>query len=173
MDMDDIGRRRHGYESTGRRVTTLTRRRRNAHGRGVRTFLRLAALALGVFVFVTAMALEGGEVVQLRTLGPDGNARTTRVWIADADGAAWVEAASPDRPFLADIARDPQIELVRGDDVEPRRATVIDGAEGHAKIRALLRRRYGWADRWIGLLTDTSQSVAVRLDPAPETDASR
>lgn len=136
----------------------------------MRTFLRLAALALGIFALVTAMALEGNEVVQLRTLGPDGSARTTRVWIADADGAEWVEAAAPDRPFLADIARDPQVELVRGDDVQPRRATVVGGAEGHEKIRALLRDRYGWADRWVGMLTDTSQSLAVRLDPAPAAD---
>lgn len=136
----------------------------------MRTFLRLAALALGIFALVTAMALEGNEVVQLRTLGPDGSARTTRVWIADADGAEWVEAAAPDRPFLADIARDPQVELVRGDDVQPRRATVVGGAEGHEKIRALLRDRYGWADRWVGMLTDTSQSLAVRLDPEPAAD---
>lgn len=131
----------------------------------MRTLLGTAALALAVFVVVTALALEGNEVVQLRTRGPDGVARTTRVWIADADGAAWVEAASPERPFLADIARDPEVELVRGDVVETRRATVIGGAEGHAKIRTLLRRRYGWADRWIGMLTDTSGSLAVRLDP--------
>jgi hypothetical protein len=133
----------------------------------MRIVLRLLALALGVFALVTAMALEGNEVVQLRTLGPDGSARVTRVWVADDDGAEWIEAASPDRPFLQDIARDPQVELVRGDAVEPRRATVIGGAEGHEKIRALLRQRYGWADRWVGMLTDTSHSLAVRLDREP------
>lgn len=137
----------------------------------MRIVLRLVALALGVFALVTAMALEGKEVVQLRTMGPDGAARVTRVWIADDAGAEWVEAASPDRPFLADIARDPQVELVRGDAAEPRRATVIGGAEGHAKIRTLLRQRYGWADRWIGMLTDTSHSLAVRLDREPPPGA--
>ena len=39
------------------------------------------------------------------------------------------------------------------------------GAEGHEKIRGLLRRKYGWADRWVGAIVDTSSSVAIRLDP--------
>ncbi|MCW5893112.1 MAG: hypothetical protein KIT14_21565 [bacterium] len=130
----------------------------------MRTLLRLAALALAVCMLVTAMALEGGEVVELRTRGPDGAARVTRVWIADDGGAEWIEAASPERPFLEDVARDPDVALVRGGAAEPRRATIVAGPEGHARIRALLRRRYGWADRWIGMLADTSRSVAVRLE---------
>jgi hypothetical protein len=28
-----------------------------------------------------------------------------------------------------------------------------------------LRRKYGWADVWIGMLTDTSESIAIRLEP--------
>jgi hypothetical protein len=29
----------------------------------------------------------------------------------------------------------------------------------------LLAEKYGWADWWVGLLQDTSQSVAVKLEP--------
>jgi hypothetical protein len=43
-------------------------------------------------------------------------------------------------------------------------ASVASDPEGHARIRRLLAARYGWADRWIGLLADTSHSRAVRLD---------
>lgn len=124
------------------------------------------ALALGLaFGVLTVLALEGGEVVQLRTTGPDGAARTTRTWIADADGAMWIEAAAPDRPFLLDLATQPDVELVRGGVVLPLRAFPHPGEAGHRKIRELLRARYGWKDVWIGLLTDTSGSVAVRLAP--------
>jgi len=42
---------------------------------------------------------------------------------------------------------------------------VIEGDGGHRRIRSLLRARYGVADAWIGLLADTSRSVAIRLDP--------
>ena len=41
----------------------------------------------------------------------------------------------------------------------------VPGDAGHRRIRRLLAEKYGWADTWIGLLTDTSRSVAVRLDP--------
>ncbi len=39
------------------------------------------------------------------------------------------------------------------------------GAAGHRLIRSLLREKYGWADVWVGLIQDTSQSIAVRLLP--------
>lgn len=120
-----------------------------------------AVLAVVAFGAVTAVALEGVEVVELRTRG-----RTTRVWIADADGAAWVEAATPDRPFLVDIMADPRVELVRDGRTLSMRATPEPGPAGHERIRRLLAEKYGWADAWIGLLADTSNSVAVRLDPA-------
>lgn len=125
----------------------------------------LAAGAAALFGLVTLWALEGREVVVLRTHAPDRAVRETRAWIADADGSEWVEAANPERPFLLDLRRDPSIEVVRGGRVEERVATPIDGEDGHRRIRALLRERYGAADAWIGLLADTSRSVAVRLDP--------
>jgi hypothetical protein len=122
--------------------------------------------ALGaLFAAVTLVALEGKEVVQLRTTTPDGSVRVTRTWIADADGASWLEAATPDRPFLHDVEYRPDVELVRGGSVLTLRAVPVPGDTGHRTIRRLLAEKYGWADGWIGLLTDTSRSVAVRLAP--------
>lgn len=131
----------------------------------LRRALLAAGLALVGFAAVTLTALEGVEVVQLRTTMPDGGVRTTRTWVADADGAVWIEAATPERPFLLDLATSRDAELVRGGHAVPMRATVVPGDAGHRKIRDLLRARYGWADRWIGMLADTSRSVAIRLDP--------
>jgi hypothetical protein len=123
-------------------------------------------LAAGVILaVVTLLALEGDEVVQLRTTTPDGGVRTTRTWIADADGVLWLESANPERPFLRDVEARPDVELVRGGEVLRLRATPVPGEAGHRKIRQLLAAKYGWADRWVGLLTDTSRSVAVRLEP--------
>jgi hypothetical protein len=125
--------------------------------------LLLAAVA---FAAVTAVALEGVEVVELRTRDGGGGTRVTRVWIADADGASWVEAATPDRPFLRDLQADPRLDVVRGGRVLAMRATPEPGPPGHERIRRLLAEKYGWADAWIGLVADTSSSVAVRLEPA-------
>ena len=127
--------------------------------------LTLLALALG-FAVITLIALEGKEVVVVRTHNEDGGWRETRTWIAENEGAAIIEVANPERPFYLDIQRNPQIELRRAGRIEPHRAIVMKQPDGHTLIRRLLRERYGWADVWIGLIADTTQSLALRLEPS-------
>ena len=122
--------------------------------------LAVAAICVGV----TLLALEGGEVVVVRTRGPDGAQHTTRTWIADHDGYAWLEAANPERPFYADICAHPDVVLRRGGVDRLCIATPIATTKGHGLIRHLLHERYGLADCWIGLLADTSRSLAIRLE---------
>ncbi len=124
-------------------------------------FLLAAVLT---FAAVTLIALEGGEVVVLRTFGADSQARATRTWVADDQGSVLIEAANPEREFLRDIEQNPNVELVRKGSTLHLRATVLPQPLGHQSIRLLLRQKYGWADRWIAMLTDTSNSVAIRLD---------
>jgi hypothetical protein len=113
---------------------------------------------------VTVAALEGREVVVVRTRDANGQSRATRTWVADADGAMLIEAANPERPFLRDLAREPAVELERAGAIRRCRAAIVPNPDGHARIRALLAAKYGWADRWIALLADTRRSFAVRLD---------
>ena len=120
------------------------------------------ALSFGV---VTMIALEGNEVVVLRTRGGDGAIRETRTWIADEDGAAFVESAHAERPFYLHLLGNPEIEVVRDGAVQTYRATPVPNPAGHQHIRRLLEEKYGWADTWIGLLQDTSGSLEVRLEP--------
>ena len=124
------------------------------------TVIALAALGFGA---VTWIALEGQEVVVVRTRGADGRAHATRTWVADADGGTWIEAANPERPFFHDVQRTPELELERHGGVLRCRAVILPNPEGHQRIRGLLASRYGWADCWIGLIADTRRSVAVRL----------
>ncbi|HEY2386806.1 MAG TPA: hypothetical protein VGK30_07570 [Candidatus Binatia bacterium] len=122
-------------------------------------------VVVGVLAFgaVTWVALEGQEVVVVRTHGDDGAAHATRTWVADAGGATWIEAANPERPFLRDLERTPELELERGGGLRRCRAEIVPNPEGHRHIRELLAGRYGWADCWIGLIADTRRSVEVRL----------
>ena len=101
----------------------------------------LFVLALGLGL-VTLFAVEGQEVVVLRTKTPEGEVRRTRIWVAEDDA-----------------------ELERGGEIHLYRATPEPGPEGHEKIRSLLRQKYGWADLWVGAIVDTSSSIAIRLDP--------
>jgi hypothetical protein len=132
--------------------------------------LAIAVLAAAaVFAAVTLWALEGGEVAILRTDAADGAYTETRVWVADADGAAWIEAATPERGWYRVLASNATVVLVRDGAAVTYDATPQPGAAGHTRIRALLRAKYGWADAWVGMLQDTSRSIAVRLTPMRTT----
>jgi hypothetical protein len=133
----------------------------------------LVVLTLVVtFAVVTLVALEGREVVVVRTRDANGTEHATRTWIADADGAAWVEAANPERPFLHDLEREPTLVLDRHGTPLDCRASIVPNPDGHARIRRLLAEKYGWADCWIALVADTERSLAVRLDCTPPARAS-
>jgi hypothetical protein len=122
-------------------------------------------LALAVsFTVITLLALEGHEVVVVRTFDAQGQPRETRTWVADEDGYAWIEAANPERPFLLQLQVNPEVELRRGGVVQHCHAVLTPNPEGHQRIRRLLAANYGWADAWVGMLTDTSGSLAVRLE---------
>lgn len=130
---------------------------------GLSVALLGAALA---FAAVTLYALEGREVVVVRTRAADGSTRETRTWVADDGTGVLIEAAFAERPFVQDLLVNPVAELERGGSIYRYRAVIVPNPEGHVRIRALLAEKYGWADRWVGLLQDTSRSVAVRLEPA-------
>jgi hypothetical protein len=129
----------------------------------VRTVLVVVALVAAALVATTLVALEGREVVVLKTVDAGGVGRATRTWVADEDAHAWIEAANPERPFLLALATHPDVELTRGGRVHRCQAEPMPNPAGHRHVRELLARKYGWADRWIGFLTDTSRSIAVRL----------
>ncbi len=129
--------------------------------------LRTALVSLGAlmlaFFLVTLIALEGREVVILYTFDTDGQVRRTRTWVTDDNGSMWIEAANPERPFLRQLRIKPEVRLDRGGTVYSCSAIVAPNPDGHQHIRRLLAAKYGWADAWIGLLTDTTASLAVRL----------
>ena len=133
--------------------------------RAIKVVLSTIVGAALLFAGVTLVALEGREVVVLRTTGAHGGTRATRIWIADYEGAAWIEAANPDREFYRHILEHPEVELVRNGAARRYHAVPVTGSDGHKLIRSLLAEKYGLADRWIGLLADTSASIAIRLEP--------
>lgn len=126
--------------------------------------LGVLAGALAVF---TWWALEASDVAVLTTQRPDGGARETHVWWAADGDVLLLEAATPERAWLAEALAAGEVELARGGRRERFRVERSDGPEGHARIRALLREKYGLRDAWVGLLQDTSRSVALRLRPVP------
>lgn len=130
----------------------------------------VGAVGFGV---VTWVALEGRQVIILRTRDAEGTTRETRTWVAEEGGALFVEAAHAERPFYRHLLADPRVEVVGADGAtRAYRATAVANPYGHRHIRRLLAAKYGWADAWVGLLQDTSASLEVRLEPvaAPGPD---
>jgi hypothetical protein len=129
--------------------------------------LLLAVAVLGVaFVAITGWALEAGGVAVIETRAADGSTQATHVWFAAPDGELWLEAGSPENPWFADVRRDPRLSFRAEGRAGEYLGTPFQDPAACARIRALLREKYGWRDRWVGLFVDSSQSLAVRLDPA-------
>ncbi|MEB2345354.1 MAG: hypothetical protein OZ948_11495 [Deltaproteobacteria bacterium] len=135
--------------------------------RGFAALLTAAAL----FGAITWFALESNEVAVLRTRTPTGAFEETRVWVADVDGAALIEAATPERPWYQSLRTHPDVELLRDGAPLRYRALPEPGPEGRERIRTLLRAKYGWADWWVSLLQDSSDSVLIRLEPLDRASA--
>ena len=132
---------------------------------------RIAILAgiglglLGMTAAITLIALEGDEVVLLRATSPDGGVHEARVWIVEDAGTPWIEVADADKSFYRAMMARRSVEIVRRGEARSYRPVPVRSDEAHARLRGLLRAKYGWADRWIGVLVDTSDSIPVRLDP--------
>jgi len=125
------------------------------------------AATLAALVALTGWALESGGVATLETHGPDGRVRSTHVWYAEVDGELWLEAGTPENGWYVDVQRDALVTFSADGTSGRFVAEPVEGAAAHEQIRSLLRVRYGWRDRWVALLFDTSRSVAVRLEPEP------
>jgi reactive intermediate/imine deaminase len=136
-------------------------------------------IALALAAAFTGWALEASDVAVLVTERPGGGTRETRVWWVERDGALLLEAATPERAWLAEALAAGEVTLERDGRRERFRAERQREPGARERIRAALREKYGLRDAWVGLLQDTSRAVAVRLEPlagvrfdrSPETAA--
>ena len=82
--------------------------------RGLRKIV-VAALVVALAIGIAVMGASelGGEVVTLHTASPDGEV-TTRIWIVDEAGYAWLRAGVPENGWLLRIDADPEVVIERG-----------------------------------------------------------
>jgi hypothetical protein len=133
--------------------------------------MRIALGTIGAlvvaFVAITWFALESGGVAIVETRAAGGSIRSTHVWFVEPEGELWLEAGSRQNSWFEDLGRDSRLSLLAEGRAGSYIATHLDDPEIRARIRALLREKYGLRDRWVGLFVDPSQALVVRLDPAP------
>lgn len=137
--------------------------------RGIRRIVVAALLvALAIGIAVMGASELGGEVVTLHTASPDGEV-TTRIWIVDDTGYAWLRAGVPENGWLLRIDANPDVVVERGgESLRFRAVPVRNDPAVRDRIHARMRQDYGLADRIVSLLRDASKSVPVRLDPIAE-----
>ncbi len=125
-------------------------------------------LGLGLLLFVSQLAAsESGEVVLLHSLGSDGSAHTTRIWIVeDAEGRSWIRGGKGGG-WTGRVLANGEVEIERDDERRAYQAIAVDEPETRRRISALMREKYGWGDWWISLTLFDPQredSLAVRLE---------
>lgn len=116
-------------------------------------------------VLTTLLALEGGGVVQVRTVNAQTQQpRDTRIWFVGNGAQIVLEAGKPENPWALDVVQRNTLRL-SGQGLDGDYRARIHGADSHLKIRQLMREKYGWRDAWVSMLFDTSMSRMVTLEP--------
>lgn len=125
--------------------------------------LAAGALAFGAYVLAHWALIEiGREVVVLRTETPSGEWRETRLWIVDDERGSWLHGGNSQ--WMRDLRERPVVTVVRDGRERRYRARVVPGP--HPQIHALLRAKYGIADRWVRFVgADDEFSAPVALEP--------
>jgi hypothetical protein len=125
----------------------------------------IVALALAAVIAIFAASELGGEVVVLRTRDVAGVETSTHLWVVDEGGYAWLRAGAPGSGWFARLEASPEVVVERGGELGRYRAAPLRTSEARERVHALMREKYGLADRLIDLSRDGSRSVAVRLEP--------
>jgi len=128
--------------------------------------LLLLLVALPVLFGLSIMAASelGGEVVTLYTRDPGGTESRTSLWVVDYDGFQYLRAGNRDSTWFERLRRAPGVRVERGGKVASYQAQ--PSPDLTPKIDALMAEKYGFADRFIGLIRDPAKSMAVKLVPA-------
>jgi hypothetical protein len=132
----------------------------------VKPVIILVVTLVAAFGATTWWALESGGVAVIETRTPKGTVRSTHVWYTEPNKELWLEAGTPENAWFQDVQQNPVLTFRANGRSERYVARPIDDPSGHSRIRSLIREKYGFRDRWVGLVVDPSRSVAVRLLPA-------
>ena len=124
--------------------------------------------AIGVLVLYLVLvfgASESGEVVQLVTEDSQGEAVTTRLWVADTDGAMWLRAGEGTSGWYQRLMAhgvDSPATLIRGD--QTYAITASPEPQRIAEINQLMADKYGLGDTLVGILAGSPEAgIAVRV----------
>jgi hypothetical protein len=115
----------------------------------------MLALAVALPVLYFGLA-ESAEVVVLET-SDAGGTQTTRLWVVDHEGHAWLRTGDPSAAWLARLRANPEVVVTRAGRRQELRAVVVEDAATRDAVNRLTLEKYGWRERVLR---------AVMMDPA-------
>ncbi len=120
-------------------------------------------LVIAVLVGTMALASEmGGEVVIVSTTDDRDVPFETSLWIVDYRGSQYLRAGDRDSAWVQRLKKRPTIQMERRGETVTYRA--LPDPSNTANINALMAQEYGIADQLIGLMRDSSKTLALRLE---------
>jgi hypothetical protein len=135
--------------------------------------VRIAAIILGVYVLLGLgidaaigwFQPQAGNTAVLRTFDDAGTPHETVLALHDDGGTLWVESGHWFRGWYHRAMRNPEVELVRGDQVGVYRAVPVDTPESLENMTRLMGKGEG-AGYWVGRTMLLFAPIKpVRLDP--------
>lgn len=127
----------------------------------------LVGLVVLSLVLVFGISEAGGEIVTLETRDANGEPKTTRLWVVDHDGSAWLRSGQPTSGWFVRLEAAPSVRVTRnGETVEYTAEPVRDPAV-RDRIHALMAEKYTWAESFVAGSRDGTLSIPVRLVPRP------
>jgi len=135
--------------------------------RSTRTIMIALGLITAVLLAV-AFGIDEGEIVTLVSLDPNGMQHDTQLWFVQIGDVQYLRASNSKAEWLDRVERHPRITLERDEVREVYDATPSrDDPAVRDLVNTAMTEKYGFADRIWALVSDRSNSVPIRLDPAP------
>ncbi len=135
----------------------------------MRALRRALTVIVGLVVILVggiyALSESGEEVVTLRSTNAAGEQHSTRLWIVEDSGFAWLRVGQPGSRWHQDLLARPVVEVVRGDETQTYRAVPVETPEARQRINQLVAEKYGLAETVISWMHDESTVVPIRLEP--------
>ena len=129
--------------------------------------MRNAMLIIGLLiagVLAGVMLVDEGELVTLRTQGPDGAHYDTQLWVIEREGEFYLRAHFPGAKWLTRLRNHPEVEIRRGDASESFLALPVDDPEVRRAVNQAMAAKYGFADRLASAVWSPEKSIPVHLD---------
>ena len=141
----------------------------------MRAFVSGVGALLGVLLAVylwSVAASPSDEVAVLVTRDADGGTHETKLWVVEDGGNLWLRSGSPTSAWLARLRSSPDIELERAGQRRSYHAVPVETPEAIARVNEKMAEKYGASETLVGLCSDRSKSIAIRVDHHPVMDSS-